>query len=61
MMTMDEAFDEALHEALLYAPDRAKVLEEFDKRLDLYIKQQPATHAYVLYMREQLAQRENYD
>ena len=52
MMTMDEAFDEALHEALKYAPDRAKVLEEFDRRLDFYIKQHPKLNAYVMEMRD---------
>lgn len=60
-MTKDEAFDEAVCKALEHAPDRAKMLEAFDKRLDLAIKQQPATHAYVLYVQEQLAQRENHD
>lgn len=60
-MTKDQAFDEAVRQALDHAPDRAKMLGAFDRQLDLAIKQQPATHAYVLYVREQLAQRENYD
>jgi hypothetical protein len=55
-MTKDEAFDEAVRRALDHAPDRAKMLEAFDKQLDLAIKQNSATHAYVLFMREQLAQ-----
>lgn len=57
-MTKDEAFDEAVRQALEHAPDRAKMFEAEDRRLDLAIKQCPATHAYVLYVREQLAQRE---
>ena len=52
MMTMDEAFYESLHKALKYAPDRAKVLEEFDKRLDLAIKQRPDLNAYVMEIRD---------